>query len=155
MELNQSGLCEPSICPVNNSTIQTLKGAAVDSSKPRHVELVKKLTEKTHAKKVSWKASDTRLSATVSGKLEIGFVRSNYPAIARLLWKSEWALFTIRDTKGNQILRIDNTAFPPPMEPLTSPVQFSVRDAVNDLYTAIEQSLSEEIDKAIEVIDRI
>ncbi len=32
MELNQDGLCEPSICPVNNSTIQTLKSAVVDSS---------------------------------------------------------------------------------------------------------------------------
>ena len=34
MELNQDGLCEPGICPVNHSTIQTLKSAVVDSSKP-------------------------------------------------------------------------------------------------------------------------
>ena len=29
MELDQDGLCEPSICPVNDSTIQTLKSAVV------------------------------------------------------------------------------------------------------------------------------
>ena len=34
MELNQGGHCEPSICPVNNSTIYTLNSAAVKSSNP-------------------------------------------------------------------------------------------------------------------------
>ena len=118
----------------------------------RHVELVKKLTEKTRAKKISWSSSDTGLSAIVSGKIEINFVRSNYPSIAKFLWKSPWALFTIRDMKGNQLLRIENRAALPAMEP---PVEVSVRDAVHELYTAIEQSLSDEIERAIEVLDRI
>ena len=127
-------------------------GLLTDAYHPRHVDLVKKLAEKTRAKKISWKASDTGLSAIVSGKLEINFVRSNYPGIATLLWKSPWALFTIRDMKGNQILRVDNTVGLSPTEP---PVQVSVRDAVKELYTAIEQSLAEEIDKAIAVVDRV
>ena len=127
-------------------------GLPEDTYHLRHVELVKKLAEKTRAKKISWKASDTGLSAIVSGKIEINFVRSNYPSIAKFLWKSPWALFTIRDMKGNQLLRVDNTAAFSPMEP---PVQVSVRNAVHELYTAIEQSLSDEIEKAIEALDRI
>ena len=34
MELNQGGLGERGFCPVNDSTIQTLKSAVVDSSEP-------------------------------------------------------------------------------------------------------------------------
>jgi len=120
---------------------------------PRHVELVKKLAEKTRSKKISWKASGTGLNATVSGKLEISFVRSNFLTFTKIMsGKSPWVLFTIRDAQGNQVLSIDNPILPTPMEPQ---VQSAVREAVSELYTAIEHSLAEEIDKAIEVVDRI
>ena len=32
MELNQGGLCEPGICPVNNSTIQNLRFCCINST---------------------------------------------------------------------------------------------------------------------------
>ncbi|MBI4463944.1 MAG: hypothetical protein HY647_04500 [Acidobacteria bacterium] len=118
---------------------------------PRHVELVKKLTEKTRAKKIPWKSSSTGFSAVVSGKLEINFVRSS--GLFSLLESLQWSVFTIRDKAGNEILQVDNTK----SRPFTSPGAPTevLRSAISELYAAIESSLVEEVDKAIEVIDGI
>jgi len=112
----------------------------------KHVELVKKLAEKTRAKKISWKASKTGYSAVVFDKLEISFVR---PARgASLLSGSPWALFVVRDDQGNEILKVSNI-------PGTDVAPDVLRESISHLNQAVENSLAEEIDKAIAVIDRI
>lgn len=113
---------------------------------PKFIDLINKITEKTRANKIRWQVTQTGVSATVSGKIQLGFVRS------RGLLGDSWSLFTIRDENGNEILRVDNIlslatvigADIPPLE-----------KAANALYTAIAQSGRAELEKVIELIDKI
>ena len=68
---------------------------------PKYIDLINKITEKTRANKIRWQVTNTGISATVSGKIQLGFVRN------RGLLGDTWALFTIRDENENVILRVD------------------------------------------------
>jgi len=116
-----------------------------DRDDPKYLDLVEKITEKTRANKIQWKMTETGVSATVSGKIELGFVRSR----GWLASRTGWALFTIRDENGNEILRVESVS-PKALAP-PSPT----RNAVEELYAAIEQVGRREVEKVIELIDRI
>ena len=122
---------------------------------PKYIDLINKIAEKTRAKKIRWKRTETGVSATVSDKMELGFVRSPWVGLGgRSLYRLWWALFKVRDENGNEILRVDNVSPLEPGEPEAAE-QKQLRDAVETLYAAIEQSGRAEVEKAIELIDKI
>ena len=121
---------------------------------PKYLDLIEKITAKTRANKIRWEMTETGVSANISGKVQLGFVRSRGWASGR-----GWALFTIRDEKGNEILRVENArlgGFTRPGE-LRPEVEDnpSLRSAVQRLYSAIEQMGRAEVQKVIELIDKI
>ena len=126
---------------------------------PKHVELVKKIAEKTRRQKILWNKTSTGMNAYVTGKLEIGFVRE-----LSLIGGSEWKLFTIRGTQGNEILKIHNKR----MLTLGQLVSGRVADmqnpflagdpltnAISELYQIVEETSKGEVEKVIDVIDNI
>lgn len=114
---------------------------------PKYIDLINKITEKTRANKIRWQMTQTGVSATAPGKIQLGFVRS------RGLLGDSWSLFTVRDESGTEILRVDNI--------VALARVFGVNDipplpkAADALYAAIEQSGRAELEKVIELIDRI
>ena len=121
---------------------------APDLYSSKDIELVRKLAEKTRANRIAWKRSETGFSASVSGQLEIGFVRA---------WSAfgppGWSLFTVRDKRGNEILRVDNPLGLRSL--LQGHSEEMIRQSVNELYQAAERSSAAAIDKAIQWIDRV
>ncbi len=92
------------------------------------------------------------MNASVSGKMQLGFVRS----LGTFVTPEKWALFTIRDENGNEILSVTNTstlamlAGPTPPSP-----EHNLRKSIGHLFDAVEESTRAEVEKLIEVVDRI
>ena len=116
---------------------------------PKFIDLIRKITEKTLANKIRWQMSQTGVSATVPGGIQLGFVKS------RGLLGNTWALFTIRSENENEILRVDNTPLNPFAALSGAAEEQPVRKAVGKLYAAIEGSSRAEVERVIELIDRI
>lgn len=114
---------------------------------PKYVDLVKKITEKTQAKKITWNKTQNGMNATVSGKMQIGFVRSP----GTMFGPVKWALFSVRDEKGTEILSVNNSSLISPLEPAPEPL----REAIEKLYDAIEEIARVEVEKLIDAVDRI
>ena len=118
---------------------------------PKYLDLIEKITQKTLANKISWTMTQTGVSANVSGKIELGFVRGRGGIFAT----RSWALFTIRDANGNEILRVESGPRTP-IEILAGGVpDRPLMKAVDTLYAAIEQLGGAEVEKIIELIDKI
>ena len=121
---------------------------------PKYVDLVRKITEKTRRKKILWNKTPTGFSATVAGKVHFGFVRPlGWP-----LSGGKWSLFTIRDEEGNEILSVNNPATSLVLDAILSGVDPSLstlRDAIGDLFDAVEEIGRAEVEKLIETIDKI
>jgi hypothetical protein len=121
----------------------------------KYVDLVRKITEKTRAKKITWSRTPNGMNTSVSGKMHLGFVRSS----GVLVTPEKWALFTIRDEDGNEILNINNSS---PFSIASAvlgggppPVSSALRKAVEELFEAIEEIARVEVEKLIDVVDRI
>lgn len=118
---------------------------------PKYLDLIEKITQKTLANKIRWKMTQTGVSANVSGKIELGFVRGR----GGLFATKSWELFTIRDANGKEILRVDRVPRTP-VEILAGGVPARpIMKAVDTLYAAIEQLGRAEVEKVIELIDKI
>ena len=119
-------------------------------SDPKHVELVKKIAGKTRGQKILWNKTPTGMSASVPGKLELGFVRE-----LSLIGGSQWKLFTIRGEHGNEILKIHKR--PTSMEEVQNVFLACepLTNAISELYQTVEETAKGEVDKVIDVIDNI
>jgi hypothetical protein len=121
------------------------------------VALVNKITEKTKQRKIPWNRSLNGLSASVPGGLKLNIVERSPlsivgPAPAR------WVLFTVRDEKGNEILKVENSSqvsigLPSSVEAVLG--GDSVTRAVDELYRAVRGAAKGEIEKAIDLLDKI
>jgi len=119
------------------------------TSDPKYLDLIDKITAKTRANKIRWKSTPTGHSATVSGEIQLGFVRSRGGGLTS---PKGWALFTIRDENENEILRVENMPF---LIGIDAADEEPIRRAVGTLYSAIEQMGRAEVQKVIELIDKI
>ena len=119
----------------------------------KSVNLVAKINEKTRAGRIVWKKSPTGFIASVPGGLELGFV----PAGPEVL-SSTWGTFTVRDRGGNEILKVENPAAPiirlTLSALLTSP-SGSLVAAIGELYDQVRGIASSNIDKAIDLLDKV
>jgi hypothetical protein len=121
----------------------------MDSEDPRKIELVKVLTEKTREGKASWVKERNAITATFSG-LEVNFVTQ--PTIIR---PEAWQLFTVRDKKGSELIRVT----PPPLAFFTPPSTVKVptetanlAQAVDELFATVNRSAGDDLDHAISTI---
>ena len=115
----------------------------------KEIELIEKIAAKTLQGKIPWKVGTTALTASVGNKLEISFVRDS--PLVPFLGKQGWALFSVRDKQGSEILKISGTAFSPLA--VLGGVAQELTAAVDKLYAAVITSYRSEIDKAMDIVD--
>ncbi len=122
----------------------------------KSIELVKKITEKTQSGKITWQKTPNGLFAGITGlRLNIVEASSGYPP--------RWLLFSVRDDKGTEILKVENpeSAVIPIPSTLGATIQAlglganPVLRAVNELYLVVRAAAKGEIEKAIDLIDKI
>ncbi len=129
-----------------SANVSTLVGWFED---PRHIQLVQKLTEKTRQGKVPWLRSLNGITADLPDGLSVNFVlqASIFPA------QSTWELFVIRDSKGNEILRVHSVGV---FQVLVGNSKATrLQEAVAELFSSILTLVGDEVEKAIRIIDKI
>ncbi len=120
------------------------------------VKLVKKITEKTVAKKILWHKTTNGIAANIPGKLSMNFVESTGSA----LFGPRWVIFIVRDEAGKEILKVENQSVPgvgeQPSNLLLLVGGDPVVNAVNELYNLVQiDKVKGRIDRAIELLDNI
>jgi hypothetical protein len=116
---------------------------------PRHAELVVKIMLKTRLKRITWQRSSTGLTASIPGGLQFSFVLSSNSFIPMGASPS-WQLFTVR-RNSEELLKIENPSGFPALIGVRTPLQ----NAVADLFEAVNASASDDLDNAINTIDKI
>jgi hypothetical protein len=114
------------------------------------VQLVHKITEKTRRKKIAWRSTNDGVTASVSGKMELNFLKGRGPWFIAPPPEQDWVVFTARDEKGDEILSIENSSGS------LGPALYSGNPlliAVTELYEAILDLGKEDIERAINIID--
>lgn len=108
------------------------------------VELVASLTEKTEQAKIPWLKRRNTISAALPGGLLLNFI-----AQPNLLGNFYWQLFTVRDARGNELVRAN---------PIDAVLAFSKAEsrplltAVERLFEAVQRSTAGELSKAIDSV---
>lgn len=122
---------------------------------PRKVALVKLLIEKTRQAKIRWAKQRSAITASLPG-FEVNFVTQ-----PSLLGSESWQLFTVRDTRGNELLRTTPSYLPflLPSSPVqTTPVptgEPTVEQVVDELFATVNRSAGDDLDRAISTIKNL
>jgi len=122
---------------------------------PRKIAIVKLLIEKTKEGKARWAKQRSAITASLPG-LEVNFVTQ-----LTILGGEQWQLFTVRDTQGNELIRITPSIpsflLPPPPASVPVPTETTttLADVVNDLFTTVNRSAGDELDRAISTIKNL
>lgn|SRR5690348_4709653 len=134
------------------STLNNLAAWGQFGEDPRKIALVKELTEKTKQGKVHWVNRHNAVTATLAGGLEVNFVTS-----PRLGGGIYWQLFTIRDSRGNELIKTSPSSLLPFLHP-TAPIPGgaeSLEQAVGELFSEVNRSASDDLDRAISTIKNL
>jgi hypothetical protein len=131
---------------MSNLNLAAFAGLGED---PRKIALVKELTEKTKRGKIRWVTKQNAVTAALPRGLEVNFVTQ-----ASLTGGKYWQLFTLRDAEGNELVR---TAPGVLLPFLTSPVPVAVEpssldQAVDELFSTVNRSASDDLDQALSAI---
>jgi hypothetical protein len=124
------------------------------------LKLVKKITEKTAAKKIVGQNTTNGAMANLPGKLSMNFVETT---TSSALFGPRWVIFIVRDEAGKEILKVENNQFSvvpgggeQPSNLLLLLGGDPVLSAVNELYNLVQiDKVKGGIDRAIELLDSI
>lgn len=115
---------------------------------PRQVELVLNLDMKTKQGKIRWIREGSAISASVPSGLKLNFVLSaNIFAAAA----SEWQLFTVRDSKGSELLRVTNSS----SFILSTTRSNALTGATESLYRSAIATIRDDLDNAIDSVKNL
>ncbi len=121
---------------------------------PKDLKLVQLLAEKTRQGKIAWSKSATGLTASVAGAMQLSFVlRPNiFSAIG--MHSESWELFTVREGLIKDILKVENKD-----ELSRIILEGSQKDplieSVDELFRSATQTFRDDIDKAIEKVEKL
>lgn len=114
----------------------------------KHQELVQRIAEKTRAGKIIWNRTTGGMQANVSGKMSLVFV--NAPPFPPSSYR--WTLFVVKGDQGNEILKVVPGA--PSFISILAGGDPLVRE-VNKLYAFVEEKAEGDVERAINLLDRI
>lgn len=121
---------------------------------PRKVAFVKELTEKTKQGKVPWGARLNAITATLPGGLEVNFVTS--PSI---VGGNHWQLFTLRDSRGSELIKTSPGPLLPWLPTTNVPVpgatETTLEQVVSELFAVVNKSGSDDLDRAISTLKNL
>jgi hypothetical protein len=128
-----------------SSNLNRLLGLPDDS---REVELTRSLLDKTKQGKIPWVRQGTALTAAIPGGLHANFVLA--PTI--FATPSNWQLFTVRDSRGNELVRVSG---PGGFAILAGAAMSPLVAAANDLFRAVHGAVGDDLDRAIDSIKKL
>ena len=126
---------------------------------PRQVELVKGLLAKTQQGKIGWVKQGMAFTASLPNGIVVNFV------LAAAIGGMNWQLFTVRDKKGNELVRVDSwgafaivagptkvagparVAGPATISPLLA--------ATDELFATVRGATGDVLDRAIESLKNL
>ena len=121
---------------------------------PREIELTASLVEKTRQGKINWVKQRNAITATVPGGMELNFVTQQ-----NLQGNLFWQLFTVRDGRGNELLRANPIGAVLAFSKIGGKVPVSdispLLTAVNELFEAVSKSADDDLEKAIHSIKNL
>lgn len=117
---------------------------------PRHVELVVKITLKTRLKRIAWQKTGTGATASIPGGLQFSFVFSPNP-FTPFGATLNWQLFTVRRASGEELLKVESAIGLQMLIQQPTPLQ----TAVSGLFEAVQASASDDLDNAINIVDKV
>lgn len=133
---------------MSNTSLAFLAGLGED---PRKVAFVKELTGKTKEGKVRWATQQNAVTAKLPRGLEVNFVTQS-----SLVGGKYWQLFTLRDSTGNELIRIAPPALLPFLKPSTIATEAPpLAQAVDDLFATVNRSADDDLDQAISTIKNL
>jgi hypothetical protein len=109
----------------------------------RHIELIRKIIQRTKEKKLSWKRDRNMFRAVVPPDMVITLTES--PTLQR------WSGFNVRTADGD-LIRINNQ---PNILFMLIRVPEEMLQSINELYTFVSGLGSPEIERAIERLDKL
>jgi hypothetical protein len=118
---------------------------------PREVELIQSILEKTRQGKIPWVKQGNAFTATIPNGFQTNFVLSSLSFAG--LSPSTWELFTIRDSKGNELVRVGNTGIASILA--GSGALSPLATAANELFKAVFGAVGDDLDRAINAIKRL
>ncbi len=108
----------------------------------RELALVLGLVAKTREGKIRWAKAGSAITAVIPGALQLNFVSStNF-----FTNSSDWQLFTVRDVRNNELVRIANATL------MLSPLRAGIIAAVDELYQSVLAFFRDDLDKAIDSV---
>ncbi len=112
---------------------------------PRELALILGLVAKTREGKIRWFKQGSAITAMVPGGLNLNFVLStNF-----FTTSSEWQLFTVRDARNNELVRVGNTPT------FLSPLRGNVGAAVDELFQSVLALFRDDLDSAIDSVKNL
>jgi hypothetical protein len=126
-------------------------GVYVDITFEKQVALIEKITEKTRQGRIAWRVTGTGISCSIDNRMEISFVR----VPSALPDGSRWALLTVREAAGTEILRVEGSRSRFGLDPAPGTAKAAITAAADLLYQEIVAAKGSHIDKAIEIIDSV
>ena len=137
-------------------TTQDLSSAAERAFiDPKKVSLVRKVIDKTNQGKILWQRSSTDFSASVGNSLSMNFIYSSG------LLVDQWKQFTVRDDRGQEILEVPNLgsgAYRGAIAALSGRAvcpRDALEEAVDELFDVVSKHRSKDLEKAIQILDRV
>jgi hypothetical protein len=118
-----------------------------------NIKLILKIAQKTIEGKINWTRIGSRLFAPLSGGLHAEFVVPTTAPIAFLrgIGAEDWKTFYVKDETGNHLVAVDNQGLL--MNALKGDV--SITSATQALFNAIMNRATDELDRAIDSVDKM
>lgn len=119
---------------------------------PRQVELVQSLFVKSREGKIPWTKQGNAFTASLPDGLQANFVLA--PTLSMVGPTENWQLFTVRDKRENELLRVHN---PPRILALLSGQgkRDPLVEATDDLFRAVQGTAGDDLTRAIDVIKKL
>lgn len=111
----------------------------------RELALVLGLVAKTREGKVRWFKAGSAVTAMIPDGLNLNFVLSTN----LFTMSTEWQLFTVRDARNNELLRVANTPI------FLSPLRGGIAAAVDELFQSVLALFRDDLDKAIDSVKNL
>ena len=127
------------------------RGVSTGAPDEKAQKLVRKIIARTTEGKINWQKLPGGLRASVAGKMEFFFSRTeNLPGFASM-GAREWSVFLVRDEAGKEILKVT------PLMNVYSILAGAdpLIQEVDTLFGIANGKASSELDKAMRVLDQL
>ena len=131
------------------------KAVSSGTAGEKAIALVRKIIDRSRQGRLNWQRVPSGLRATIAGKLDLFFSTLDVNPIEVLVSSMPtraWSVFLVRDEAGKEILKVIPQSNPF-LSMLSGPEPL-IRE-VDTLFNLVSETATNELDKAINLLDQI